>query len=147
MAGGEGPCLGGRLSLPPPVHDAWSSAVPGPRGARGLREGGPRGRVARAARTRSALPPQARGLTEGAVSAIASIRISPCDLCVTYLFCVRVHLIVLRWSSLDIERIDHLGKGFKLRSTSSRKFQNPRGAKALMSDLDVPSLTYLVKGP
>ena len=79
----EGPCLGGRLSLPPLVHDAWSSAVPGPRGARGLREGGPRGRVARAARTRSALPPQARGLTEGAVSAIVSIRISPCDLCVT----------------------------------------------------------------
>ena len=39
----EGPCLGGRLSLPPLVRDAWSSAVPGPRGARGLREGAPRG--------------------------------------------------------------------------------------------------------
>ena len=47
----EGICLGGRLSLPPLVHDAWSSAVPGPKEARGLREGGPRGRVARAAPT------------------------------------------------------------------------------------------------
>ena len=141
MAGGEGPCLGGRLSLPPLVHDAWSSAVPGPRGARGLREGGPRGRVARAAPTRSALPPQARHLTEGAVSAIVSIRISPCDLRVTYLFCVHEHWYVLRWSSNDIVRIDYLGKGFELRSTSSRRFQNPRVAKALLITLDVPSVS------
>ena len=132
MAGGEGPCLGGRLSLPPPVHDAWSSAVPGPRGARGLREGGPRGRVARAAPTRSALPPQARHLTEGAVSAIVSIRISPCDLCGTYLFCVLYMRYELRWLTCDIAKMNHLGKGLELRSTSSRGSQNPRVAKAMM---------------
>ena len=136
MAGGEGPCLGGRLSLPPPVHDAWSSAVPGPRGARGLREGGARGRVARAARTRSALPPQARGLTEGAVSAIVSIRISPCDLCVTYLFCVLCISNVLRWLGLHISETNHLGKGLEPHSTSSHKSQNPRVVRAMIIVLE-----------
>ena len=64
------------------------------------------------------------------MSAIVSIRISPCDLCVTYLFCVLCICNVVRWLLCDIVESNHLGKGLELRSTSSRGFQNPRVAKA-----------------
>ena len=76
------------------------------------------------------------------MSAIVSIRISPCDLCGTYLFCVRVHEIDLRWLACDIAMMNHLGKGLELRSTSSRGFQNPRVAKASIMILDEPSVTF-----
>ena len=75
------------------------------------------------------------------MSAIVSIRISPCDLCGTYLFCVLVHEIVLRWLACDIGETNHLGKGLELRSTSSRGFQNPRGAKVYVIILDEPSVS------
>ena len=81
------------------------------------------------------------------MSAIVSIRISPCDLCGTYLFCVLYMRYELRWLGLHIGKMNHLGKGLELRSTSSRGFQNPRVAKASVIELDEPSLMIDVRGP
>ena len=81
------------------------------------------------------------------MSAIVSIRISPCDLCGTYLFCVLFMGFVLRWLGLHIGKMNHLGKGLELRSTSSRGFQKPRAAKASVIELDMPSMTLSVIGP
>ncbi len=75
------------------------------------------------------------------MSAIVSIRISPCDLCGTYLFCVFFIMIVLRWLAFDIVEMNHLGKGLELRSSSSRGFQNPRVAKVMMRLLDESSVS------
>ena len=74
------------------------------------------------------------------MSAIVSIRISPCDLCVTYLFCVLLIEMVLRWLAFDIGETNHLGKGLEPHSTSSHKSQNPRVVRAMMIVLDVPSV-------
>ena len=53
----------------------------------------------------------------------------PCDL--PFLRSCSLQM-VLRWSSCEIAKIDHLGKGLELRSATSRGSQNPRVAKVMM---------------